>query len=237
MKESDLFEPVRALFAERGYKVNAEVLNCDVTALKEDELIIIELKRTLCVTLLAQALERQKTGAAVYIAVPKPSKYSPKRFRDTLYVIRKLELGLIFVTVKNESCAFAEIIYEPHEFVPVKLRRDERKKIIKEIQGRALDNNIGGVTHRKIATAFTEKNIFIACIAEKHGSVSPCLAKSLTGSECGGLLARDYYGWFKRLERGVYTITDKCIKELANYPELTEYYRNKLNKPDAPSDK
>lgn len=74
----ELFPPVRDLFVKRGYKVNAEVRDCDVTATKDDEFIIIELKKNLSVTLLAQGLKRLKTGADVYIAVPKPKKYSLK---------------------------------------------------------------------------------------------------------------------------------------------------------------
>ena len=229
MKESDLFGPVRELFSGLGYKVNAEVLDCDVTALKDDELIIIELRRSLSVTLLAQALERQKTGAAVYVAVPKPKKYSPKTFRDTLYILRKLELGLIFVTVKSADCAFAEIIHDPEPFVPVRERKDELKKILREINGRAIDNNIGGVTQRKIATAFTERNIFAACVIEKYGTASPKLVKEITGADCAALLARNFYGWFLRVEKGVYTITDKCRAGLSDYPELAEYYRGRVN--------
>ena len=228
MRESDLFEPVRALFSGLGYKVNAEVLDCDVTAKKDNKLIIIELKRSLSVTLLSQALERQKTGASVYVAVPKPKKYSPKTFRDTLYVLRKLELGLIFVTIKSEDCAFAEIIHEPEPFTPVRERRDEFKKILREIDGRAIDNNIGGVTQRKIATAFTERNIFVACVIEKYGTASPKLVKEITGADCSSILSRNFYGWFLRVEKGVYTITDKCRAELSDYPELTEYYRRKI---------
>ena len=101
MTEKELFPPVRDLFVKRGYKVNAEVRDCDVTATKDDEFIIIELKKNLSVTLLAQGLKRLKTGADVYIAVPKPKKYSLKKFRSTFAVIKKLELGLIFVSVRG----------------------------------------------------------------------------------------------------------------------------------------
>lgn len=230
MHESDLYTPVKNLFCGMGYKVNAEVLDCDITALKDDELIIIELKRSLSVTLLSQALERQKTGAKVYIAVPKPKKYSPRKFRDTLYVIKKLEIGLIFVTLKDEDCSFAEIIHEPERFRPVRENKKERAKIINEISGRAIDNNIGGVNHRKIATAFTEKSIFAACVIEFYEKASPKMIKEIIGSDCGGLLRANYYGWFSKIETGIYTITDKCRQELTDYPELTEYYRKKLKK-------
>ena len=231
MRESDLFDPVKRLFCAMGYKVNAEVLDCDITALKDDELIIIELKRSLSVALLSQALERQKTGAKVYIAVPKPKKYSPRSFRDTLYVIKKLELGLIFVTIKDTDCSFAEIIHSPESFSPVRENKKIRAKIIQEINGRAIDTNIGGVTQRKIATAFTEKNIYAACIIELYETASPKQIKEITGFDCGGFLRANYYGWFNKIEKGIYSITDKCRRDLSDYPELAEYYRKKLKNP------
>ncbi|MBR0365262.1 MAG: hypothetical protein IJH94_00485, partial [Clostridia bacterium] len=141
----------------------------------------------------------------------------------------KLELGLIFVTIKSDDCSFAEIIREPEPFVPVKERRDKLKKILRETDGRAIDNNIGGVTKRRIATAFTERNIFTACVIEKYGTASPKLVKDITGADCAALLSRNFYGWFSRVEKGVYTLTDKCRAELSDYPELTEYYRSRVN--------
>ena len=160
--------------------------------------------------------------------MPKPKKYAPRKFRDTLYVIKKLEIGLIFVTVKDDGTSFAEIVRQPEEFFPVRERKKDKKRILNEIDGRAIDNNIGGVNNTKIATAFTERSIFAACVIEHYKTASPKLIKEITGSDCGGLLRTNYYGWFKRTERGVYGITDKCERELCDYPELTEYYRKKI---------
>lgn len=228
MLESELFAPVKELFCGMGCKVNAEVADCDVTAIKDGEPVIIELKRNLTVALLAQALERQKTGLAVYVAVPKPKKYSPRRFRDTLYVLKKLELGLIFVNLLGEH-SYAEIIQEPREFKPVQKRTRERKRIIDEINGRALDNNVGGVTQRKIATAFTERSIHIACILKRFGALAPRqVSKYLGGTECAGLLYRNAYGWFDHPAKGVYDINKKCLDELSRYPELVSYYEDKV---------
>lgn len=44
-KEEDMYDLVRDYFLELGYKVNGEVRSCDVTAIKEDTLIILELKK------------------------------------------------------------------------------------------------------------------------------------------------------------------------------------------------
>ena len=226
--ESELFMPVKVLFENMGYQVNAEVKDCDVTAVKDDELIIVELKKNLSVTLLAQGLKRQKTGAITYVAVPKPKKYSPKTFRDTLYVIKKLELGLIFVNLKGAH-SYAEIIYEPKPFVPVHKDRAKFRKIINEIDGRSIDTNIGGVTGRKIATAYTEKCIHIACILDMYGDISPKQVRDLGGDEKSyNILKMNAYGWFQHVDKGINGITTEGRKALLDYPELEQYYTEKL---------
>ena len=228
IKESDLFEPVKALFEGFGYAVNAEVKDCDITATKGDELIITELKKNLSVQLLTQALIRQKSGATVYVAVPKPKNYNAKSFRDTLYVLKKLELGLIFVNLKD-GFSYAEIVYEPLPFVPVKENKQKRAKILKEINGRTIDTNIGGVARKKIATAFCERNIHIACALDSYGDLSPAKIRDITGIEKAyTILNMNAYGWFYRVEKGIYGISDKGRKEILEYPELEEYYTKKL---------
>ncbi len=227
--ESELFEPVKKLFQKDGYKVNAEVKDCDVTAVKDKEFIIIELKKNLSVTLLSQGLKRQKTGAKVYVAVPKPKNYSPKKFRDTLYVLKKLELGLIFVSLRGKH-SFAEIALEPQEFFPPASKNyAKRKEILKEIEGRTIDTNVGGVTQKKIATAYTEKCINIACILDTYGELSPKQIRFYGGDEkCLNILRMNAYGWFENVRKGVYRITLEGRKALLEYPELEKYYTEKL---------
>lgn len=229
MKEAELFLPVKKLFEGMGYKVNAEVKDCDVTATYGDELIIIELKKNLSVNLLAQGLERQKSGAVVYIAVPKPKNYSPKTFKKTLYVIKKLELGLIFINLRGED-SYAEIVWEVEEFKPVTKNLKKRKKILTEINGRTVDNNTGGVTGTKIATAYTEKCVHIACILKKYGEMSNAQAIKYGADEkkCYGILSFGAYGWFRRVSKGIFALTEKGEKEMNDYPELVSYYMKKL---------
>lgn len=227
--EADLFPAVRDLFASEGYKVNAEVKDCDVTAVKDDELIIIELKKNLSVTLLAQGLKRQKTGAKVYVAVPKPKNYSYKKFRDTFYVLKKLELGLIFVNLLGNN-SFAEIALEPTAFFPPASKNyKKRKTIMEEINGRTIDTNTGGVTGRKIATAYTEKCINIACILDTYGELSPKQIRDYGGdAKAQSILHMNVYGWFENVRKGVYAITLEGRKALLEYPELERYYTEKL---------
>ena len=44
ISESDLFFPVRDYLIKNGFKVNAEVKHCDLTATKDQTLIVVELK-------------------------------------------------------------------------------------------------------------------------------------------------------------------------------------------------
>ena len=44
-KETDLYEPIRAFLEEEGYQVQAEVKNCDIAAVKDGQLVIVELKK------------------------------------------------------------------------------------------------------------------------------------------------------------------------------------------------
>ncbi len=76
--EADMYEPIRNYFVAQGYDVFGEVKHCDLTAIKGEELIIVEFKRNLSVELLIQATKRQRYTDFVYMAIPKP-KY--KLFR------------------------------------------------------------------------------------------------------------------------------------------------------------
>lgn len=229
IKEYELFEPVKYIFTELGYQVNAEVKNCDMTATKNGELIIIELKRNLSVSLLSQAVNRQKTGADVYIAIPKPKKYTPKKYRDIFYTIKKLELGLIFVNLLDDH-SYAEIVFEPDEFKPVRKNYKKKNSILEEIHGRTIDKNTGGITGRKIATAYTEKCVQLACILKQFGPISPAMAKKKGACDNSGtILYNNAYGWFKKISKGIYDLSSKGEEEMNNYPELVAYYTAKIS--------
>lgn len=228
MTEKELYPPVRDLFEKRGYRVNAEVKDCDMTAVNDDEFIIVELKKNLSVNLLSQGIKRQRTGADVYVAVPKPKQYSFKKFRDTFSVIKKLELGLIFVSLRG-SHSFAEIVFEPKPYTSTYKNTKKKKQIIDEINGRTIETNTGGVTGTKIVTAYTEKCIHIACILDMYGDLSPKSIREKGGADnTAAILRYNVYGWFQKIDRGIYGITNEGRKGLLEYPELEKYYTELL---------
>lgn len=228
MTEKDLYPPVQNLFEKRGYTVNAEVKDCDMTAVKDDEFIIVELKRNLTVTLLGQGLKRQRTGADVFIAVPKPKQYSLKKFRSVFSVIKKLELGLIFVSLRGEH-SFAEIVFEPKPFTFMRKDTQKRREIMDEINGRTIETNTGGVTGTKIITAYTEKCIHIACMLDMYGEMSAAEVRKKGGADNAyNILKMNVYGWFEKTGRGIFKITEKGRLDLMEYPELERYYTELL---------
>ena len=45
LREKDLYGPVRDYLENLGYQVKGEVKDCDIAALRDGELIVVELKR------------------------------------------------------------------------------------------------------------------------------------------------------------------------------------------------
>lgn len=227
--EVDLWKPVSDFFIEEGYTVRSEVKDCDITAVKDEELIIIELKRNLSVELLAQGVKRQKSGDIVYIAVPKPKKkLRSSKWRDICYLIKRLELGLILVSFKGKR-GLVEIAVEPASFKR-KMNKKKRESIIKEINGRYGDLNIGGSRGKKIVTAYRESSIFIACCLEMLGPLSPKSLRELGTDplKTTSILYENHYGWFDRIDRGIYSLNEAGRQALKSYKELTDYYYSKI---------
>lgn len=233
--EIDLFMPVRDFLIEQGYTVRSEVKDCDITAIKDEELVVVELKRNLSVSLLAQAVRRQKAADLVYIAVPKPKKtFVSSKWQDIYHLVRRLELGLIFVSFKGKK-GFIEVPIHPVPFdreKSKKMNKKKRESIIKEAKARFMDFNVGGSTGKKLLTAYRESAIFIACCLNKLGPLSPKQLRNLgtDAKKTTSVLSENHYGWFEKVERGVYSINDTGKEGLFLYKELADYFYDKLEK-------
>lgn len=229
--ETDLYYPVREFLISKGYKVNGEVKNCDIIAVKGEELLAVELKSGFNATLLIQATKRQRVADKVYIAVPMPKKgVFTRKWKDICYLVRRLELGLMVVSFLK-SGPRVEVVLDPAPFRSAQNQRSnkQRKKIITEINGRHSDLNLGGSSRRKIMTAYKENAIMILCYLKKCGPLSPRQLRELgTGPKTGPILQKNYYGWFERVSKGLYRISSEGDRILADYPELVDYFLNVL---------
>jgi hypothetical protein len=219
MKETELFEPVCSYLQQHGYSVNAEVKHCDITATKDDDLIIVELKTSANMQLVIQATDRQKITDTVYVAIPDPGR--SRRFLGVCRVLRRLELGLLLVTDSRLGRSVKKV-FDPLPYQNQKIGR-KRRAIIEEIADRSANYNIGGSTRTKLITAYRENAIFVATCLENLGESSPKALRIYgTGEKTQSILASNHYGWFQRVDRGVYRLTEQGVHDLASFPELHE---------------
>jgi hypothetical protein len=228
MLEKDLYLPVKEFFEFEGYIVKGEVKGCDVVAVKDDEMIIIEQKLHLNLEVVMQAVKRQRIAEKVYIAIPMPKK-NYKRVKNLCVLLRRLELGLILIKDEHGRNS-VRIELEPAPFDRVKSINSSKKTkltVKKEFEARHGDYNTGGVTGEKLVTAYREKALFIAGLLQAHSKLSIKNMKELGADDkTYYILFNNYYGWFKKVEKGQYSLTEKGLEEAENYSELIELLVN-----------
>lgn len=228
MKETDLYKPIHDYLVKLGYTVQAEVNHCDIIARKGDDLIVIELKTRFGLDLLIQAAQRQSITESVYVALPGPIEMGKKsRWPQKKRLLRQLELGLILVHV-SVGDPWVEIAFHPLPYHRRKIKKKKRA-VLKEMSQRTGSYNQGGSTRKKLVTAYRENAIFIACCLAKFGTMTPVQLRALkTGPKTLSILSSDFYGWFQRVERGVYALSAQGKIDLKAYPELKQRYSGQL---------
>ena len=222
---------MRDWLAANGYTVRGEVRDCDVAAARDGELVVIELKLGLSLALLAQAARRQRHAESVYVAVARPANRARwlARARDTLHLLRRLELGLLLVSPRPDRRRPAvEVVLHPVAFQR-RRRPDERRAVLTELAGRSVDLNRGGSRGAPLVTAYREAAIRVACALAERGPSSPReLRAAGTGQRTLAILSGNVYGWFERVARGVYALAPRGRAALAQYPELAEPARRQI---------
>jgi hypothetical protein len=225
ISETDLAGPLYEYLAQAGYRVRSEVKDFDIAAVKGDDLLVIEIKKTLNLTLVVQGVRRQRLTDTVYLAIPRPSNKWKwwKESRGVQHLLRRLELGLILVSL-DAGKPPVEIVFHPLPFERRK-RAKSRRVVLEEIARRTADYNRAGSTRTRLVTAYREDAINIACCLLKKGRLSPAALRSLgTGEKTYSILRRNVYGWFERLDTGLYGLTAHGRADLASYPELAARY-------------
>lgn len=200
------------------------MLSCDIAATKADQLVIVELKRTLNLTLLVQATERQKYTQQVYVAIEEPRRKG-RHFRGAKRLLKRLNLGLVTVRF-GKLAASVKFVLEPpvpDEKAGRPRANKHRLALLSEMAGRSGDYNVGGSTRTQIVTAYRERAVLIACCMKKLGPQSPAGLRRLDiDAAAGTLLSKNYYSWFERISRGIYDLTPIGVAELAQYPEIVQ---------------
>ena len=208
MQETELYAPIKAFLEAQGYEVKAEVGAADVVACRGDEdPVVVELKTGFSLSLVHQAIARQAITDVVYLAVPRKTG---KRFLSALkqmkMLCRRLGLGVITVRLKD---ALVEVHCDPAPFTP---RKSKRRKaiLLREFAKRDGDPNTGGATRQGLVTAYRQDALRCATHLATRGPTKGALVAKETGVEkATRLMADNHYGWFERVETGVYDVTEK----------------------------
>ncbi len=217
MKETELHLPLKNFFEKRGYSVNCEVNNCDIVARKEGDLIVVETKTRLSLSLVAQANLRKELTDSVYVAVPFLGGKSLRNYKNVRKLLRRLEIGLIAVHIGKKKTS-VDVILHPLPYA----RRKSGKKIravISEIEGRHTEFNISGSPGgTPKMTSYRLEALKIVSLLQKNGESTP---KKLLVMGCSektqSILYNNFYGWFERKSRGVYKLSDSGEKAHAAY--------------------
>jgi hypothetical protein len=202
MKETELYAPVKRHLEAQGYEVKAEVRGCDVVAVRGDELpVIVELKLNLSLALLFQAIDRMTISDHVYIAVPRPKRGVTS---DALKLCRRIGLGLIVVS----SSGSIDVLADPLPYAP-RPNLKKRGLLLREFSKRSGDPNVGGSSKAKLVTAYRQDAMKCAKHLAEVGQSRIRDVKAATSVDRAANILRDnVYGWFCKVERGVYAVTD-----------------------------
>lgn len=219
--ERDLFEPIKTYFEEQGYVCDGEVRDIDLFMQKDGSSVAVELKQKLDFRSIQQAALRQKIVETVYIGINTPKSLFSRSFRDKIYLLRRLGIGLITVSEKLRKVS---VISEPvvSELSSFQKRNKAGKKALeKEFQSRRIRSNTGGVTGEKLMTGYREEALMVLdALKMLGGEASPKEIREASGAEkTSGILRDNHYGWFTHPGRGIYGISqdgEAALKEYAN---------------------
>jgi hypothetical protein len=214
--ETALYLPVKRFLEELGFTVKGEVGGCDLVGLSGGDppvVVIGELKLTFNLELLLQAVDRAGACDEVWLAA-KMSARGKGRESDARYrnLCRRLGFGMLAVTDSDE----VRVIVRPVTIAP---RRDPKKRsrLVAEHNKRKGDPTLGGSTRSPIMTAYRQQAL--ACASAM--ALEPRRIRELKPEfpHAANILRDNFYGWFNRVERGVYGLTDAGRAALKRWPQ------------------
>lgn len=208
--ERDLFLPIKTYFENFGYVCDGEVKGIDLYMENGEKNVAVELKQTLDFKSVQQAALRQKITDIVYIGIFKPKDLYSSAFKDKLYLLKRLGIGLIVVTKRGQT---VEIVSEPivTELSSFQKRNvGKRKALSEEFHKRKTKNNIGGVNGTKLITGYREDALLVLdALIALTGEGSSRKVREVSGvANATRIMYQNYYGWFCNVSTGYYKVTE-----------------------------
>lgn len=206
VRETDLYPPVKRFLQGQGYVVKGEIGAVDIVACRgEESPLLVELKTSFSLSLFHQAIERLTVSDLIYVAVPhKPGKVFAKSLKRNIALCRRLGIGLLTIRLKDG------FVYPHADPGPYQPRRSNAKKqrLLKEFAKRTGDPNSGGATRQGLITAYRQDALrCLAFLAENGATKAAHVARATSVETARRIMADNHYGWFERVNTGIYTIT------------------------------
>lgn len=215
--ETTLYLPIKRFLEAAGYSVKGEIAGCDVVGLSAADppvVVICELKLSFNLELILQAVDRASASDEVWIAARVSARgkgrESDRRYRD---LCRRLGFGMLGVSDNGT----VDVIVSPIALMPRKNAR-KRSRLVDEHRSRKGDPAIGGSTRAPIMTAYRQQALICAG-ALQDGPLRPKDLKAIA-PRAANILRDNVYGWFRRIDRGIYGLTAAGTEALARWAIL-----------------
>ncbi|WP_271899537.1 DUF2161 domain-containing phosphodiesterase [Candidatus Phyllobacterium onerii] len=214
--ETSLYLPVKSFLEKAGYVVKGEVGGCDLVGLSNDDppvVVVAELKLSFNLELILQAVDRSTISNEVWIAARISSsgrgRQADKRYRN---LCRRLGVGMLGISDAGEVSVIVNSISPMPRTDPKR-----RSRLMREHQKRRGDPVPGGSTRTPIMTAYRQQAL--ACAATL--TAGPLRVRDMRTNvpDAGKILLSNVYGWFERLDRGVYALTEAGRIALQRWPQ------------------
>lgn len=212
--ETSLYQPVKAFLEGAGYTVKGEVGGCDVVGVSEGDptlLVVCELKLSFNLELVLQAVDRASIADEVWIAARVSAKgrgrESDKRYRD---LCRRLGIGMLGVADNGSVSVIVGSVTPMPRTNPKR-----RSRLMREHQKRKGDPAVGGSTRTPLMTAYRQQALGCAAVLK----AGPLKVREIRDHvpEAAKILQGNVYGWFERVERGVYGLTPVGLEALLRW--------------------
>lgn len=218
--EAALYPPVKAFLERQGYEVKGEVRGCDLVARRGDEPpLIVELKLRFNLALVLQGVDRLALTERVYLAVPRlegrarGGRLAPER-PELRKLCRRLGLGLMLVGLSRN---IVEILEEPVPYRP-RQAKSRALRLVDEFSRRVGDANIGGAASVPVVTAYRQDALRCARALAVYGPMRVGALRAMAEvPAAANILQRNVYGWFDRIERGIYGLTPEGDQALSRF--------------------
>lgn len=205
-REIALYPAVKRFLEARGFAVKGEVRGCDAVGVRPGaapgeppRVAVAELKLTLSLDLILQAVDRMAGCDEVWLAV-RATRRGRDRDRRAHRLCRLLGFGLLAVDPARDR---VEVLAEPSPYQP-RPNPKRRRGLLAEHAKRRGDPSPGGASRAPVMTAYRQQAL--ACAAALRAGPRRTRELVALAPDAPRILLRDVYGWFERVQRGVYRL-------------------------------